>query len=380
MTYSIFAFGRMIDDRERTESYVKALQASVRPGSVVVDIGAGTGVFSLVACQLGARKVVVIEPNEAIQVARESVNANGFSDQVEFVQDLSTVYASVEKADVVVADIRGVLPMHQTSINSMIDARERLLKPKGTLIPGHDSLWATLVQHESIHKQHISPWHWEPLGLNLKAGRPYACNHMRKEQFQPKQLVVEAQCWAELDYRTIVEANIKGSISWTLSENIQTHGIAAWFDTELLPGIGYSNAPQTGRELYGTMYFPFDEVINAQKGQRIQVSIQAKPVNHDYVWIWEAAVFSEDGTRIQRVKQSSLFSSSIHAQRIQKVQDQQVTALSPEGLLALDILEQMRSGLTILNIGRAVYKAYPDRFNDEEDAVHFVAGYALKYT
>ncbi len=61
----------MVADRHRTGAYVEALRRAVRPGSFVLDIGAGCGVFSLVACRLGARRVVAVEPDDVILVARE---------------------------------------------------------------------------------------------------------------------------------------------------------------------------------------------------------------------------------------------------------------------------------------------------------------------
>lgn len=88
--YSVDAFGSMIADQVRMSAYVQALEKHVKPDSVVLDIGTGTGIFALLACRFGARKVYAIEPNEAIQVARELAAANGYADRIEFIEDLST--------------------------------------------------------------------------------------------------------------------------------------------------------------------------------------------------------------------------------------------------------------------------------------------------
>jgi predicted RNA methylase len=47
--YSLRDHGKMISDLGRFGAYVQAIAAAVRPGDVVVEIGAGTGVFSLLA-------------------------------------------------------------------------------------------------------------------------------------------------------------------------------------------------------------------------------------------------------------------------------------------------------------------------------------------
>ena len=66
--YSIENYGEMIADHIRIDAYVRALKAAIKPGSVVLDIGTGTGIFALLACRLGARRVFAIEPGAVIRV------------------------------------------------------------------------------------------------------------------------------------------------------------------------------------------------------------------------------------------------------------------------------------------------------------------------
>ena len=63
--YTIPEYGRMMGDRVRMEAYTLALRQAVKPGSVVLDIGTGTGIFAVLACQFGARVVYALEPDEA---------------------------------------------------------------------------------------------------------------------------------------------------------------------------------------------------------------------------------------------------------------------------------------------------------------------------
>lgn len=85
--YSIAGYGRMIADSVRMEAYSRALRQCIRPSSVVIDLGAGTGIFSLLTCQYGARRVYAIEQDDAISVARAHAAANGYADRIVFVQD-----------------------------------------------------------------------------------------------------------------------------------------------------------------------------------------------------------------------------------------------------------------------------------------------------
>ena len=102
--YSLAGYGQMIEDRVRLDAYARALRKTVRPGSVVLEIGTGPGIFAVLACQLGARRVYAIEPTPIIQVAREIAAANGCADRIEFIEDLSTRVTLPIQADVIVSD------------------------------------------------------------------------------------------------------------------------------------------------------------------------------------------------------------------------------------------------------------------------------------
>src|SRR5258706_10546934 len=144
--YSVNGYGEMIADQVRMDAYVSALRNAITPDSVVLDIGTGPGVFAVLACKFGAKRVYAIEPADAIQLAREFSAANGCSEKIVFFQDLSTRVSLPERADVIISDLRGVLPFFQQHIGSIVDARRRFLAPRGVLIPQLDSLWAAVVK------------------------------------------------------------------------------------------------------------------------------------------------------------------------------------------------------------------------------------------
>ena len=115
--YSPHDHGWMIAHRVRVGAYRQALEKVVNPGSVVVDIGTGTGIFAVFACQLGARKVFAIESGEIIELARQIAKDNNCSENIEFIRELSTRVELPERADMVISDIRGALPLYNGSLS-----------------------------------------------------------------------------------------------------------------------------------------------------------------------------------------------------------------------------------------------------------------------
>src|SRR5512134_1995909 len=80
----------LTDTGSRLDHYAAAIAARVRPGDTVVDLGAGTGILSFLACRAGARRVYAIEAGESLEFARLLAARNGCSDRIEFINKPST--------------------------------------------------------------------------------------------------------------------------------------------------------------------------------------------------------------------------------------------------------------------------------------------------
>lgn len=244
-SYSLFAYGGMIgaSSKVRVEAYAAALREAITPNeSVVVEIGSGAGFFALLAAKFGARHVYAIEPNEAINIARELAAANGMTERITFIQEMSTNVTLPERANVMVSDIRGALPWLGEHIPSIVDARKRLLALGAVQIPQQDTVWVAMVTAPKLYAAHVAPWDDNPYGLDLRAASLRVSNFYRKGAVKPKQLLVEPRCWATLDYQTITSPHAKGKVSWTIDKGGTAHGLSMWFDTVLVGQIGYSNA------------------------------------------------------------------------------------------------------------------------------------------
>ncbi|MBV6413089.1 MAG: 50S ribosomal protein L11 methyltransferase [Xanthomonadales bacterium] len=137
---------RMLRDRARTQAYLRAIRASVRPGDVVVDLGTGSGVLAVAAAQAGATRVYAIEASTMAAVARELAAVNGVGDRVRVVEGWSTTIDLPERADVLVSEIIGNDPTDERILECTADAVRRLLKPGARLLPQRLQVLAAPLQ------------------------------------------------------------------------------------------------------------------------------------------------------------------------------------------------------------------------------------------
>jgi type I protein arginine methyltransferase len=304
--YPLSGYGAMIEDRARMEPYAEAIRQTVKPGDVVLDIGAGTGIFAMIAHQSGAARIYAIEPNPAIRLAKKIIAANHMDDRIICIEGISTKLDLPEKANVIVSDLRSVLPLYAQHIPSIIDARERLLAPNGKLIPAEDTLYAAPVESAQEHSRINRPWQDNDYGLDLSAGADAEAKRWSKAAFSPASLLSEPCKWAVLDYASISDCAVEGRLDWTIQRNGMLHGIACWFDSELAPGIGFSNNPTGQRLIYGQAYMPLRVPLQVSSSDLIRAQIKAHWINEEYIWRWQGKIYSATGGEVAEFDQSTL--------------------------------------------------------------------------
>lgn len=380
--YSVSGYGDMLADRPRMRAYSRALRKAVRKGSVVVDIGTGTGIMALLACRYGARRVYAIEPDSAIEVARAAAQDNGCADRIVFLQDLSTRIELPEPADVIVSDLRGILPLFQHNVPAIADARRRFLKPGGALIPLRDTLWAAVVETPRLYRTLTAPWTANSFHLDLGAALRVVTNSICKTRARPSELLTAPLTVATLDYTTIEESSVRAQIEAVAQRAGTAHGLAVWFDSELAPGIEFSNAPGAPKMVYGQMFFPFPEPVEVAAGDRFTVTLQADLVGEDYVWRWETSVHDGGSTGAPRARfeQSTFWSVPLSLADLEKREAGYIPALNPQGEIESFMLSQMDGKTPQEEIARRAQARFPGEFPRWEDALTRAGEIARKFS
>jgi type I protein arginine methyltransferase len=380
--YGLHGYGGMISDKARLDAHSRAVRQIVKPGSVVVEIGTGPGVFAILACQAGATKVFAIESSEVIQVAREIAIANGCADRIEFFEDLSTNVTLPVRADAVFSDLRGVLPFFGHHIASIKDARNRFLKPGGAFSPRKDTIWMALVEIPKIYQEIVDPWEKSGLGMDLSPARRRIVDSFLRVKATPDQLLSEPKLWGTIDYLSIESPDMAGDIQWDAKRAGTGHGILVWFDADLAEGAGFSNSPYETETVYGSMFFPWEHPVALAQGDSVCAQLKAKLVGNDYVWRWATQVkpAGSAGQIRNHFEQSTLSGLVVSPVRLRKEASDYIPVLSTEGIMARRILDLTDGRATLEEIARALASEHPERFARWQDALHIAGALSQKYS
>ena len=371
--YNIRDYGQMVSDQGRIQAYARALQRSVGTDSVVLDLGAGTGILSLLACRFGARRVFAVEPADSIEVAREIARANGLDSRIEFLQALSTDIDLPEPADVIVCDLRGMLPLFQHSVKTIIDARRRHLAPGGTLIPAVDVLRAMPVAAAEQYGALTCAWQQQTHGFDFAPANRLVLNAFYRWNGCAGDAVAPALTLATLDYPTVRELALDARASFVAARDVLAHGWAVWFESILADGVELSNAPGMPPLIYGQAFFPWHEPVKVHAGDRLALRLRAHDVGDNYLWAWETELPG------RRFLQSEMEGEPISPGSLRRQAASHVPALGLEGRIDRLALDLMSRGASLGEIATALAQEFPQRFARWEAALTRAAELSTRY-
>ncbi|MCR9171472.1 MAG: tetratricopeptide repeat protein [bacterium] len=272
----------MLADTQRNVAYDQAITAATKPGMNVLDIGAGSGLLSMMAARAGATNITAVElVPELAEVAKMIISDNKFDEQITVYEKRSTALTvgveMPEKADMVVSEILDAGLLGESVIPSLRHAWSNLLKKDAICIPKAADVYATLIQCDDFHRTlHIK----EVQGFNLSAfnrfkeERPYVVNHV--EQVKSRNLS-ESFPVLSVDFYNLPplaspdNAN-EHPLEVTITESGKVQGVMFWFTLHLDDSLQMSSGPNGEMVHWGQAIQLFDEERDVKAGDILQLT------------------------------------------------------------------------------------------------------------
>jgi len=186
-------------DIKRTETFKQAIQKVVKPGSIVIDIGSGTGIFALFAAEAGAAKVYAVEVEHLLATClRQTVAASKYEDVIEVVEGNALEVDLPKNVDVVIAELIETGLMDEMQVPVMNALHEQGIIGSNTkVIPQANKTNLELIHIDDTFYGHVikAPKHMWPF-YNLDS----------KEWSQPTVTPLS-------DKLTVVDLNLEGGVN-----------------------------------------------------------------------------------------------------------------------------------------------------------------------
>jgi len=282
----------MLNDRVRTETFIRAIEAVVQPGDVVIDIGTGSGVMATAAARAGARHVYAIEASEMGRTAKDVFAANGFADKITLVPGWSAQVELPEKANVLVAEIIGNDPLEEGVMEAFADARKRLLTEDARIIPSGARVYGVpvTIDEEVLAKYAFSAdatsawkkWYgidFDPL-LSSMLNKSMVFNiqpHLARDWPRLSNPIV----LADLDLRGTKPPVVNESTAITIETPGLLGGLLVYFDLEVGPGQRIVTSPAEADEKcsWTAMVWTSGTQQPVKRGDRFRVDYKYRVAN-----------------------------------------------------------------------------------------------------
>lgn len=220
---------KMLADGVRNKLLYEAIKKNINSETNFLDVGAGTGIWAILAAKLGAKRVVAVEIEESlIPIMFRHAQENGVADKVEIIHAHSNDFKIRGKFNLIVSEIFGVDAFGEATVSAFVKLRNRFLASNGILIPQKMIMFAIPVRVENSIQ-------------DLPAGLPIKCDFFKSLSYnypqtyslserQRVKFLAEPQELIEIDFRT-VESNPclqNLSLSWQLDNISEVNAFATF--------------------------------------------------------------------------------------------------------------------------------------------------------
>jgi hypothetical protein len=274
-------------DEVRTNAYREAIRRVVTADSVVLDIGTGSGILSFFAIEAGARRVFAIEDQHSADLAMFLAKHLGFTDRLTVFHDRSTNVELPELADVLVTETLGAFGFEERILSSVIDARERLLRPGATIIPRRVELFVVPVELPVIFERHISCWQRSPYGFDFSPLAIFASNVIYVANIESSTFLASPARIISCEMANVESADVSGRVQFEAARSGVMHGFAGWFRATLAQDVILSNElPMTS---WSHAFLPLEQPQSIDAHTPIDLTIET---SDGKAWRWSGTVGS----------------------------------------------------------------------------------------
>lgn len=361
----------MVFDEVRNRAYARAIRDSIRPDSVVLDLGAGLGLHGLIAAAAGARRIYMVDPSPVVLAAEQIAEANGFSQQVSCYQSEIEQTLLPEKADLLLSVFTGNFLLTEDLLPALFWARDHCLAPGGRMIPDRARMWVAPVTAGEYYRKHIEAWSEPVEGIDFVKARRFASNSLfydKQERFKAE-LLAEAVCIEDIDLTTATSAACDAAVDLTLGSSGTCHGWLGWMDIRLSEDW-LSTAPDSPDTHWSQTFLPLDAPLGVKAGQVLQFGLSRPEYGE---WTWTTSC------RDETQRQSTFLSLPLEPAGLLKRSPDHRPATGELGKAALSVLVAMNGELKTAEIVQKLCTDYPNLFSVQARAARFVDDMIRKY-
>ncbi|KAL5006044.1 hypothetical protein ScPMuIL_017202 [Solemya velum] len=232
----------MLDDKARTLAYQTAIRqnAHLLTDKVILDVGCGTGILSMMCARYGRPKqVYAVEASDIAEYTKDVIHSNKMSDTVTVLHSKVEEVQLEESVDVIISEWMGTILLFEMMVESVLLARDRLLKDGGTLWPSTASLFLVPCSAQKQYGSKMEFWK-DQYGFDLSdlieiAKEEFLQKPVHNHILDPADCLSEASRILNIDMRSVRREDLEQidlDFEFTVQKSGTLHGFCTWFQVD----------------------------------------------------------------------------------------------------------------------------------------------------
>jgi protein arginine N-methyltransferase 1 len=356
----------LTDTGTRLLEYARALTCRVRPGDVVLDLGTGSGLLAMLACRAGASRVYAVETSEAIRAGELLASTTGFAERIHFIHASSTQVALPERVDVIVGDIHDTFGLQVGGVASFIDARDRLLKPGGSLIPSAVRLQVAPVEAPDTYARQVDVWTTTVEEVDLSPLRPLAVNQVHAARLGPAHLLAAPAELSVIDLSHATAPHAAGRVVSSARRDGVLHGVCGSFVSTLADDVTMSNAPgDSSTTNFAQAFFPVSQPVEVAEGDLIAMNVETYD---GHIARWRVDVASPGRPPHARFEHSTFGGMLLSLDTLRRQADDYRPMITPKGAMERALLDRFDGASSAAELQRWLRDSYSALLPSDREA------------
>ena len=277
----------MMNDYTRNNAYLEAIKLAVNDNKYILEIGTGSGLLAMMAVDAGAKKVITCETSQPISaVAKNIISKNGYDKKIKVInknsKEITVGNELSEKADLIISEILSSEFVGEGIQNTIVDAKKRLLKENGKMIPESGEIRLALLElNQEIENKYFTG---KINGYDLSEFNKIKGNkfNLQNNKLKPSLLSDYISPFSFDFYTQNIKSREIKIIELSVTKSGICFGLISWMNLNLYQDIFLENNPDNiNNSHWSNPIYTFEEPLNVLKGQVIKIKAI---LLEDYVW------------------------------------------------------------------------------------------------
>ncbi|XP_059432182.1 probable protein arginine N-methyltransferase 1 isoform X2 [Corylus avellana] len=266
----------MLKDVVRTKTYQNVIYQNkfLYKDKVVLDVGAGTGILSLFCARAGAKHVYAVECSHMADMAKEIVEANGYSNVITVLKGkVEEIELPVAKVDIIISEWMGYFLLFENMLNTVLYARDKWLAEDGVVLPDKTSLYLTAIEDAEYKDDKIEFWN-NVYGFDMSCIKKQALMEPLVDTVDQNQIVTNCELLKIMDISKMApgDASFTAPFKLVAERDDYIHALVAYFDVTFSKChklTGFSTGPRSKATHWKQTVLYLEDVLTICEGETL---------------------------------------------------------------------------------------------------------------